>query len=181
MSQLNTILNLAKTFNWHSPSWDLFIFLAWIVLAVGYAFAAGRGKAVGLFISICLGQLVVVHAPVLSGVVAGRAPSLANYATLLVFGIVTIVSLLTLNRFVFRSSVDGKEFSGILYTVVFGFLQVGLLVQTVLSYLPLAVQQSFHPLLRALFLTQYAGLVWLLLPLVCLVVVGRYMTERAEM
>jgi hypothetical protein len=181
MHQLDVLISLVKTFNWHSPSWDLFIFLAWIVLAVGYAFAAGRGKAVGLFLSICLGQLVVVHAPVLSGVVAGRAPGLANYASLLVFGVVTIVSLLTLNRFVFRSSVDGKDFSGILYTSIFGLLQVGLLVQTVLSYLPLGVQNNLHPLLRALFLTQYAGLVWLLLPLVCLVIVGRMLAERSEM
>jgi hypothetical protein len=42
MEVVRHLQELVKTFNWHSPSWDLFIFAAWIAVSVIYSFAAGQ-------------------------------------------------------------------------------------------------------------------------------------------
>ena len=52
-----------QNFNWHTPSWDLFIILAWGVASVFYAFAAGRGRIISLLMSLYIAKLLVYEAP----------------------------------------------------------------------------------------------------------------------
>jgi hypothetical protein len=176
-----TIQMLVRTFNWHSPSWDLFILLFWLVAAVIYAFSAGRGRILTILVSIYMSQLLVKEMPFLSQVVSDRL----NVATgtlqqLAAFVILFIVLFFFLGRYAFKSSVDGKHFTGIIFVIVFSFLQVGLLINIVIHYLPDYVQNTFSPLITMLFLHPYSNFIWLLLPVAFLIVLGRFLSDRTE-
>lgn len=172
---------MLKTFNWHSPSWDLFILLFWVVASLIYAFSAGRGKILTILVGVYMSQLLVKEMPFLSQVMSDRL----NVATgtlqqLAAFAIIFIVLFVFLGRYAFKSSVDGKHFSAIGFALVFAFLQVGLLINIVIHYLPDYVQNTFSPLISFIFLHQYSNFVWLILPVAFLIVLGRFLTDRTE-
>lgn len=181
MEIFSTSQLLIRTFNWHSPSWDLFILLFWLVASVIYAFSAGRGRILTILVSVYMSQLLVREMPFLSQVAGDRL----NVATgtlqqLAAFVVIFIVLFIFLGRYAFKSSVDGKHFAGIAFALVFSFLQVGLLINIVIHYLPDYVQNAFSPLIAFLFLHPYSNFAWLLLPVVFLIVLGRFLSDRTE-
>jgi hypothetical protein len=176
-----TIQMLVRTFNWHSPSWDLFILLFWLVASVIYAFSSGRGRILSILVSTYMSQLLVREMPFL-GQVAGDRLHVATgtLQQLAAFVVLFVVLFFFLGRYAFKSSVDGKHFSGILFVLVFSFLQVGLLINIVLHYLPDYVQNAFSPMITFLFLHPYSNFIWLLLPVVFLIALGRFLSDRTE-
>ncbi len=173
---------LIRTFNWHTPSWDLFILLFWVVAAVLYAFAAGRGRILTVLVSIYMSQLLVIKAPFLSDVLSSKLNvGTASLQQLVVFVILFLLFFIFLGRYAFKSSVDGRQISSLGFSLIFSILQIGLLINIVLTYLPLYIQNSFSPLIQFLFLHPYAGFVWLALPVLFLIILGKFISERAEM
>ena len=51
---------LIQNFNWHNPSWDLFILLFWAVAGIIYAFASGRGRVISMLMSLYIAKLLVL-------------------------------------------------------------------------------------------------------------------------
>lgn len=173
---------LVRTFNWHSPSWDLFIILAWVLVSVIYAFAAGRGRVVNILICSYVAQLLVIKAPFLT---SALNKSLTNsfflpLQQLTAFVVIFLLLFLFLGRYVFRTSADSHKFTAILFGVVFSFFQIGLLINIILGYLPVNVQESFSSLIQILFIRGYADFVWLILPLAFLIVLGKFLSEDDE-
>ena len=84
--------DLVRTFNWHTPSWDLFIFLFWLVASVFYAFAAGRGRIIAMLMSLYITKLLVLQAPWLANAINQKLPSgLASMQQLISFLIILFV------------------------------------------------------------------------------------------
>lgn len=181
MGQIQQVQHLVQSFNWHSPSWDLFIILFWLVASVIYAFAAGRGRILTILMSVYMSRLIVLQAPFLSEQVGKKLPT-ATLAIqqLATFGILFIVLFIFLGRFAFKTSADGRRMSSIPFGIVFAFLQVGLLINIVLNYLPKDFTDSLAPLLRFLFINDAASFVWLVAPVIFLIILGKFISERAE-
>jgi hypothetical protein len=181
MDQLQQLQVLAQSFNWHTPSWDLFVILAWLVASVMYAFAAGRGRILTVMLSIFMAKLLVIEAPFLSSEVAGRfnigVLSLQQLAT---FGILFTIFFVFLGRYVFKTSADTKQFSGLIFSLVFAVLQVGLLINCILTLLPVHVQDNFTSLVKIIFINNPASFVWLVLPVLFLIILGRFVSDRSE-
>ncbi|MDQ3018579.1 MAG: hypothetical protein M3Q64_01770 [bacterium] len=181
MEHLAFLQNLIKTFNWHNPSWDLFILLFWVVASVLYAFAAGRGRILTVLVSIFMSQLLVIKATFLTELLANKVhigePSLQQLA---VFSAFFIVLFMLLSRYAFKSSVDGRHVSSLGFSLIFAILQIGLLINITLTYLPNYIQSNFSPLIQFLFLHPYAGFIWLALPVLFLIILGKFVSERAE-
>lgn len=172
--------NLVHSFNWHSPSWDLFIFLFWAVAGVMYAFAAGRGRVISLLMSLYISKLLVLQAPWLATAINSKLPgSLFSLQQLVSFLLIFIILFILLSRYAFRTSADGRHLSSFPFVVIFSFLQVGLLINTILSYLAVS-GKSFSPLVSLIFVSDMASFTWLLLPLGFLVLLGRIVTDRHE-
>lgn len=179
--QLNQLSRLIHTFNWHTPSWDLFIILAWVVASVMYAFAAGRGRILTVLMSIVMAKLLVIEAPFLSSQVAQKLNVTAvSFQQLITFGILFLVFFVFLGRYVFKTASDGKQISGMIFSLIFAFLQVGLLINTVINLLPLNIIQSFTPLIQTFFIHKPANFVWLALPVAFLILLGRFVSDRTE-
>ncbi len=169
------------SFNWHTPSWDLFIFLFWVLASIIYAFAAGRGRIISLLMSLYITKLLVLEAPWLTKAVSQRVPSgLASIQFLVSFLIIFILLFAVLGRYAFRTSADGRHFGSIPFSVIFSFLQVGFLINIILSYLSANIVQSFSPLVRTVFIASPANFVWLLAPLVFLIFLGRSVADPSE-
>src|SRR6185369_5555176 len=144
---------LVHNFNWHTPSWDLFIILFWLVASVIYAFAAGRGRILTILMSVYMSRLIVLEAPFLSSEVGkklhGSALSLQQLVT---FSLLFIILFIFLGRYAFKTSADGRRMSSVAFGIVFAVLQVGLLINIVLNYLPALTRSSFDPLIQLLFI-----------------------------
>jgi hypothetical protein len=178
---VDNFLNLIKTFNWHNPTWDVFILGAWVLASVFYAFAAGRGRVVNILISIYIAKLLVLQAPFLTGGIAGKLPEgLAALQGLVAFGAIFLVLFLLLGRYVFKTSADHRQISSMLFGLLFSFLQIGLLINIVLNYLPQELQNNFSPLIQAIFIQQYASFVWLVLPVIYLILMGKFVGDSNE-
>ena len=172
--------SLIHNFNWHSPSWDLFIFLFWGVASIFYAFAAGRGRSISLLFSLYISKLLVLQAPWLTNFINQKLPSSFGGLQLLVsFLIIFLVLFIMLSRYAFRTSADGRHFGSIPFTMVFAFLQMGLLINTILTFL-VATGKTFSPLVQFIFIGTTASFVWMLLPLIFLIILGRSIADPTE-
>ncbi len=172
--------SLAQSFNWHSPSWDLFIFLFWAIAAVFYAFAAGRGRIISLLMSLYITKLLVLQAPWLTNAINQKLPSnLSAWQQLVSFLIIFVVLFILLSRYAFRTSADSRHFVSIPFNLIFSILQIGLLINTVLGFLAVS-GQSFSPLINLVFIQNPASFIWLVAPLVFLIVLGRSVADPTE-
>jgi hypothetical protein len=182
MGSFSEIQLLIHTFNWHTPSWDLFILLFWLVASVLYAFSSGRGRILTILVSTYMAQLLVLKAPFLSDVLTGRLNiASGSLQQLTAFAALFIVFFVFLGRYAFKTSVDRRNMGSLAYGLIFSLLQVGLVINIVLGYLPEPVQNSFSPLIQFVFLHANSGFVWLALPVVFLIILGRFISEKSEM
>ena len=179
---MSEITNLFKTFNWHSPSWDLFILLAWLVVAALYAFTPGRGRVINILFSTYVAKLLVIEVPFIKNFVGGKLPeSVLALQQLITFGAIFLVVFIFLGRYAFRTSVDGHRTGSILFGLVFALLQVGLLINIVVSYLATSIHANFSPLIQKIFIQDPASFIWLVAPLVFLIILGRHVSETHEL
>ena len=177
---INQANNLVHNFNWHSPSWDLFILLFWGVASAIYAFSAGRGRVISLLMSLYIAKLLVLQAPWLTSALNQKLPSgLSSIQQLVSFLIIFIVLFVLLSRYAFRTSADGRHFGSIIFTLIFAVLQIGLLINTVISYLS-PTSGTFSPLISLLFISGAANFIWLILPLIYLIILGRSIADPTE-
>ena len=181
ISILNYLEHLIKSFNWHTPTWDLFIMLFWLVAGVVYAFAAGRGRLLTILMSVYIAKLLVVEAPFLTTELSKHTNipvvSLQQMAT---FGVIFLVLFFFLGRYGFKSAMDGRHLSSLPFSIIFGILQIGLLISVVIGFLPSSVVGSFDPLIRFVFVENWAPFFWLVTPLVFLIGAGKFVTDRSE-
>ena len=60
------------------------------------------------------------------------------------------------------------------------FLQIGLLISIILSLLPQAAQNGLTQLIKILFINNPSPFVWLVLPVVYLIAVGKFVGDSNE-
>lgn len=182
MGQLEHLKYLVNTFNWHSASWDLFIILFWLVASTMYAFAAGRGRILSILVSIYMAKLLVIEAPFLGTAVSKQLNITAlSLQQLAAFTVLFIVLFVFLARYAFKTAADGRQLASIPFSLVFAVLQIGLLINIVLTMLPPNIQQNFGELIHFVFIQNPASFVWLILPVAFIVLLGKFISERHEM
>ncbi len=181
MDKYIELQHLIRSFNWYSPSWDLFIVLFWLVAAVLYAFASGRGRILSILVSVYMAKLLVIEAPFLQKIVNAKLSIVTvSLQHLALFGGLFLVLFFFLSKYGFRTAAEGKSGAHLVFGVPFSILQIGLLINIVLSFLPVPVQDSLHPLVRFIFLQPGANFVWLIAPVIYLIVFGRFVSHRSD-
>ncbi len=174
--------SLVHGFNWTNPSWDLFILLGWVAGAVIYTFSAGRGRVINILLSVYVAKLIVLEMPFLSTAAAKPLNlSIVSLQQLAAFVVIFLILFLFLGRFVLKSSADSRHLASMVFSLVFAFLQIGLLINIILSYLPPGTQQHFSQLIQSLFINQPAGFIWLVAPIIYLIALGKFIGDSAEL
>ena len=174
--------DLVRSFNWYTPSWDLFIFLFWLVASVFYTFAAGRGRIITILISVYMAKLLTLEAPFLTDVIKARLPESVFAAQQLIIFLVFFFLLFTFFcRYMFKTSADSRRIASIAFGLLFSVLQIGLLINTVLTLLPSGVQASFSSLVQTVFIQNPASFIWLVAPLAYLILLGKHISHHDEL
>jgi hypothetical protein len=172
--------SLLHSVNFSSPSWDAFIFFFWIIVSLIYSFSAGRGRIISILVSVYMAELLVIQAPFLSIAVQDKFGLAVYLAKLITFLVLFAFFFLALSKFVFRTSIESRGFTSWIFSLVFGVLQVGFLISVILSFLPPEIKNTFAPLVKIIFVSANAQFVWLLLPIVFLILMGRFISDHRK-
>lgn len=160
--------------DFNSPSWDLFIFLLFIIAVFVYGFTLGRSRIILLLLSTYM-ALSVIHAAALPGtgfgsdasqsLTVGSSPFFIVQITAFIGAMLLIFFFLSgsaLRRALAADDVQGKAWQIILFSV----LHAGLLVASVMSFLPAAQRAGLLDATRTLFATNTALLIWTVAPII---------------
>src|SRR5687767_12488000 len=117
MPDFGNIQNLITSFNWHTPSWDLFVILAWLVASVMYASASGRGRILSVLVSLYMAKLLVLEMPFLGQKLSERV-NITDYSLqqLAAFVVLFLLLFVFLGRYAFRTALDRKHFHGFIFS-----------------------------------------------------------------
>ncbi len=157
----------------NSPSWDLFIFLFFIIATFVYGFTLGRSRIMVLLISTYMAIALIRTAPFLlntQDVTIGSSPFFIVQITAFIAILLLIFFFLAnsgLRRAFAANEVQGKAWQ----IIGFSILQAGLMVATVLSFLPAAQRAGLLGVTRDLFATDTALFVWTLAPILLMMFV----------
>jgi len=170
------------TLNFSSPTWDLFIFLFFVVFSLLYGFSLGRDRIIAIIISIYMALAVVSAAPFLTSL-EGRTVQVAigpyfAFRVTLFLGVFLLIFFF-LSRSAVMGTLGGADGQGRLWEVIlFSFLHVGLLISVTLSFLPRFITDQFAFLTRTVFLSEIGKFVWVVLPIAAMVLVRRPRLDR---
>lgn len=161
------------TINWANPSWDLFIVLFFVVVALLYGLSMGRDRLIVLLVGIYMSLAVVNTAPFIHNASATEV----GIDQLFAFKIGTFLGAFVLfffliSRSALANTIGKNDSAGRWWhTIIFSFLQVGLLISVILSYLPREAIDHFAPLTRSLFTGDLPQFLWIVGPIVAMMLI----------
>ena len=159
--------NMLAGLNWAAPTWDLFILLFFVAAGVLYGLTLGRARVLFVLMSLYIGLAISTNLPFINEESSQRLGfGSVAFLQIAVF-LVCMVGLFLLFARAGALSTFSSD-AGIVQIIVFSFLQVGLLISTVLSFLPETALASLGPFTKTLFATDNARFLWMLAPLVAM-------------
>lgn len=153
-----------------TPSWDAFLVLFFLIGALLYGLTLGKDRIVVIMVSIYMGLAVVTNAPYLRDFTASVS---VNDVALRVGAFLGVFALLFffLSKNALMRSVDTRH-GGLLHTILFSVLHVGLLISVGLSFLPDSALSQFSSETRSIFLSDPARFAWLTAPIAAMMIFG---------
>lgn len=141
-----------------------------IVGALLYGLSLGRDRIIAIMISIYIALAVTAALPdVIVNVNFEGGFAFRITAFLAVF----VGMFFILSRMAIARSLALNNDGGIIQTVVFSFLHVGMIIAVAMSFMPPEVLNKFSPLTIEIFTNQWAYFAWIVAPLVAMIVLGR--------
>jgi len=178
---MSAFVAFITSLNWVNPTWDVFIFLFFIVGALLYGLSLGRDRVIVILVGIYMALAVVTNTPALSNLNVSLNVS-ENFVLRISFflGIFVVVFFLlsrsALLRTIGRSSAPGSWWQ----TIVFSILQVGLLISVTLNFLPREMTQGLTDMTRNIFMSDQGRSAWLILPIAFMIVAPTQQRDRAS-
>ncbi len=156
--------------DWANPSWDVFIFLFFIVSSLLYGISLGRDRIIIIMVSMYMSLALIKVMPdfVLNIMVNGQyAYQIGTFVTLFVV-LFFLLSRSALSRTLGLNARDGAWYQ----TLIFSILHVGLLLSITLSFLPPEMLEKFAPVTRELFTQKWSQFFWIAAPIVAMILLG---------
>ncbi len=166
-------LDFIHSLSWSHPSWDLFILLFLVVGTLVYGFSLGRGRTIMIMVAVYMAVAAVHTLPPLPSF--GATVQLTNGFA---FRIGTFVGLFAILFFMLTRSAlnhalssDGPMGSW-WHVIVLSFLQVGMLISVIMSFLPTLWLSKISPFLQIIFASPWGAFAWVVAPIFGLLIVG---------
>lgn len=179
---LDKILKFIPGINWSNPSWDVFIFLLFFVIAFLYGFSLGRDRILVILVSIYIALALVPSFPYYDKLYLGLSAQSFAFKVIS-FYVVFIVLFVLLSRSALLNLL-GAQSTGIgdniFEVVVFSILHVGLLVSITLSFLPAASLTHFAPSTREIFTSELGKFLWLIAPIAGMIIFSKHKWSRRD-
>jgi hypothetical protein len=168
------IQNLLASVNWTTPTWDLFILIFFLAAVFLYGFSLGRDRIIIILISIYISLTLIYYFPFFEAVNSAELKFGEAYIFqigLFLFAVLAIFFLIS--RSAVYSIFGGGSQGSWWQVLLFSFLQVGLFLSIVLSFLPEEIISELAPLTKQVFIGRDVQFVWLLAPVLAMVLVGK--------
>jgi hypothetical protein len=164
---MDSTVSFLANINWAAPSWDVFVYLFFVIGAFLYGFSLGRDRIIVILVSIYMALAVVGNAPIINQVnLAFHISENIILQISLFLGLFVLLFFLlsrsALVKTIGENSAPGKWWQ----VIVFSFLQVGLLISIALSFLPADAVSVFSEQTRQIFIGDYGKSAWLIAPIV---------------
>lgn len=157
------ILYLLKHFPWSTTNWDILLVIFLVGGSILYALFLGKRRVMVILTAIYMTLAVLAYTPFIGKI--SEVMGSSSKTAIFIIGFVVLffmVSRGALHRVFSRGGYVGSWWQALLLA----FLQLGLLLSVFLSFLPANYQEHFSSLTRAVLLSDWGRLVWLVLPIV---------------
>jgi len=157
--------------NWAAPSWDLFIVLFFVVAVFLYGMSLGRDRIIITLVGIYMALAVVQNAPFLKGLQADVA-----VGDFFAFRVSTFLGVFVVLFFMLSRSALLRTFGNLAsgkwwQVLLFSIFHVGLLISTIISYLPGDAINNLAPLTRQVFSGEMARFAWVTAPILAMMLI----------
>ena len=153
-----------------NPTWDLFLVGFFVIGALLYGLSLGKDRIIAIMMSIYMALAVVAALP---NFVLNIKFSDTYTLQVTAFFSVFIVLFFLLSRQAVVTALAPSSQGGLIQTLIFSILHVGLLTSVVLSYLPPELLGKFSSLTQYIFTNEWTSFGWIAAPIVAMIVVGR--------
>lgn len=171
--------HFVSTINWSHPTWDMFIFIFFIAAVFVYGFSLGRDRVVVILTSAYMALAVVNAAPYLQTIQKQLGIDKMFAIQLITFIVLFLVIFILMSR---SGLVGSGNTQGAWWQVIlFSFLQVGLLISIILSFLPGGSAGNLSPFTRQMFTTDVARFVWIVAPILAMLLVKGKKKRRSAL
>lgn len=161
--------------NWSQPTWDLFVLIFFVAASFIFGLSLGKGRIITIMVALYMTMAVLAAAPFL------KAPAEASIAINQVVAIkvtafiaVFLGIFFLLSRTALISTIVGAEDQGsALQIIIFSFLLVGLLINTVVTYVPFFDINTMSPMAKLAFGSEYARFAWTIAPVLAMLLFRR--------
>ena len=169
MPQSKNFFELINTkINWAHPTWDLIIYLFLAIFIIFYVFAFAREKVTATLISTYLSLAIVNSVPFLEQISQRMMQSgLFAVRTIIFFVAFLLLFFLLLRSNVLESFTN--HYSSLWRILLFSFLQAGLFVSIILSFLPVDALNYLSFFTKIVFISDFGKFVWIILPIFALI------------
>lgn len=161
---------LVAKVNWSVPTWDLFIYLFFVIAVVIYGLSLGRDRILAILVSVYMALAVATSLPYITDEISqkfGFGP--AFVLRILVFLGFIVGLFLLFSKIGLVTAFGGK--AGIVLIGLFSFLHVGLLISCILSFLPPTAMNALAPITKAIFTSNFARFFWIVAPILAMFLV----------
>lgn len=162
--------------NWSFPTWDMFILLFFVISVILYGIVLGRNRILVILFSIYISLAITSNLPYINDTISekfGFGP--VSVMKIAVFSASIIILYVLFSKMGFLSSFSEK--ASLFHIAIFSFLHVGLLISTILSFLPPTALLSLSDFTRTLFTDDLARFIWIIAPLAAMFMIKPEETE----
>ncbi|MFZ6015143.1 MAG: hypothetical protein ACOYUZ_02185 [Patescibacteria group bacterium] len=164
---MDSVAAVLAGINWAAPSWDLFVYLFFVIGSFLYGFSLGRDRIIVILVAIYMALAVVGNAPLINQFTLAFQVSENIMLRISFFLGVFVVLFFLLSRSALLKTIGENSAPGKWWQViVFSILQVGLLISITMSFLPPETANAFTEQTRQIFLSDQGRTAWLVAPIV---------------
>ena len=163
------IQSIINAIDWTKPSWDLFIIIIFTASVFLYSFGLGRDRVFIFLISSYISLALFDKQSLILGMLGIQIDnSFLTSVAFFVGGVFILFFILSNSAFtsVFNEGLRGTW----LQTAIIGFLQIGLVVSVVVSFLRPEEASALSPFIRSFFVDGQAQFFWLLSPFFAMII-----------
>jgi hypothetical protein len=170
-------MDFLTNLNWNSPSWDLFIILFFVAAFLLYGLSLGRDRLVVIMVGLYMALAIVNTAPYFDFLNGYQANFSVNNISILkitlFFGLFVVIFFLISRSALMNTIGAGSSQGSWWQTLIFSFLQVGLMISVVLSYLPKEFIAKLSGQMQNFFISDPARFCWLVGPVLMMALVRK--------
>ena len=167
------ITSLFSTINWTAPSWDLFVIIFFIAAVFLFSFGMGRDRILITIVSIYMTLALINAFPFATSGIAEIKLGEEFVLKISVFLGMVLALFFLFSRSALVSAFSKSSQGSWFHIIIFSFLQVGLLMSVILSFMPIEVVNDFLPTTKGIFITEKSQFVWLIAPILAMIFIGR--------